>query len=90
MQGDESLEVDGAAAGDARKAFGRLGIVAVFRHRDDLAACSGGEKKLGDVRREADDALRRDGERDSLAIGVDRAHLGKRGESWQHEKEREG
>ena len=39
--------------------FASSGIVAVLRSADDLAAGAGGEQLLGDVRREADDALRR-------------------------------
>src|SRR6185369_9304052 len=68
------FEIDGAGTGHLRQAPGFFRVVAVLGHCDELPAGAGGEELLGDVRRQADDALGRLRELDAPAVAVDRGH----------------
>ena len=66
-QADDGFEIDLGVAADLGQGAGGLRIVAVGDDADHVLAGTGGEQDLGDVRREADDALRRLREHDALA-----------------------
>ena len=68
-QRQQALQIDAECVADARDGARRVGMIAVFDGRDDAIARAGGERELGEMRSETDDALRgRGGVRRSCAM----------------------
>ena len=59
LQCRHGFHIEARIAADARDLLRCLRVVAVVDRADDAVAGTGGEQRLGHVRREADDALRR-------------------------------
>jgi hypothetical protein len=83
----DGFEIDFLVTTDARYAPGSFGIIAEVHRADDPLACADGEKVLGDVWRQADDAPRRLGQTHCLAGIVLDHDLGCGRRSGQHRRQ---
>ena len=81
---DDALVVEPEGVADLRQRLCGLGIVAVSAHRHDLVGGAGGEQHLGQVRRDAHDALARGAAASCAQAASSSARRGVRSASGEH------